>query len=468
MLKFRRFKVALLGMLLVVLPLWAGAQDVIPTLDPMPFLTQEVVPFLVTAPPISNSTEKIMYGMILSGEMLSGTERYYSFDGNAGDAVNIDSLNETCVRLVTPNGAHLANNTLAFGDYYGIGAAVLPETGLYQLIIGGMCEGGVGGFYQIRFLRVSYQLIEYGDSVEGSILGDRQPIVYHFEVSADDIIFIRVKSEGPNFSLNLINSKDNSQIAITSPEHNPFIGPVKITEDGIYIVIVSYPDPYIPMPFTVYIDRPVAQPIQFGVPQEVNFTGQESLYAYSFTGGYGHVGRLWVDSDGSIDTQFLIFTRAIPTAMHEDDDSGAGYDPELEFFPLSNGFLDYDYYIWLLPRTPGSVGHVELGLDLLEPFRIDEEAVEVRTTKKQHIHYLVFEGQAGESVELLVEVIQGTKRGLGVNAQQGDQYLATNRSNFVSTLILSIEPIVDGDVLVSVSTIPFTEATLRVSLMRDE
>lgn len=470
MLKIRRFKVALFGILVLMLPLWAGAQDALPTLNPgpLPLQTPEVVPFLVTVQPTPYVMDKISYGRAITGEILPGTEHYYSFDGNTGDAIHIGSLNYVCIRLVSPSGTQLANNTPVLGSYLGIVIALLPETGVYQLIVGGMCEGGVEGNYQIQLRLVSYQLLEYGDSVEGSLARDPQLFVYQFEASADDIIFIGLKSEGSGFTFNLLNSKSNIPIVTASTPYNPFIGPLKITEDGLYTLLVSNQEWSNPTPFTLYIDRPVAQPIQFGVPQEVNFTGEEFLYAYSFTGGYGQMGRLWVNSGGSIDTRLLIFTPSIPMGMDEDDDSGSGYDPELEFFHLSNPIQDHNYYVWLLPRTPGNVGHVELGLDLLEPLRIDQAVVEFIATEKQPTHYLVFEGQAGESVELLIEVIQGTNRGLSVSVYQGDQTLAIVGSNFVSTLTLSLEPVEDGDVLVSVSTNLFFEAKMRVSLIRGE
>ncbi|MBN1284001.1 MAG: PPC domain-containing protein [Anaerolineae bacterium] len=100
--------------------------------------------------------------------------------------------------------------------------------------------------------------------------------------------------------------------------------------------------------------------LAYGETVEGAITGDARFALFAFTGAAGDRIDIVVDSGGVVDTQMSLFASVTGGPLTVDEDSGAGFDPEILDMPL---YASMGYYLVVGATNPGEAGAFTLALD---------------------------------------------------------------------------------------------------------
>jgi hypothetical protein len=167
-----------------------------------------------------------------------------------------------------------------------------------------------------------------------------------------------------------------------------------------------------------------------------------------------------VDSDGSVDTTIVVLAPS-GNEVAFDDDGGAGFDPEINSLTLTETGT---YAVIIRPYINGDNGAFVVEINDNDLPSLDEGPQVVRLSDKADDGSVLFEGVAGESVLVSIELLVPTPVEPRVVVMQGDTVLASNSVGQVSRLLIEITPVEDGEVIVSVTGVNGNNAIIIFSL----
>jgi hypothetical protein len=165
------------------------------------------------------------------------------------------------------------------------------------------------------------------------------------------------------------------------------------------------------------------------------------------TGRAGDLVSITVKSAGDVDTAVRLFD-STGALIAEDDDSGAGFDPELFGVALP---ADGDYSIVLYTLSPAAQSSVEITLTGTGGSSLERGTVSVTLSDKLAPQSLTFTATAGETIRLTITSVSQVGGDPVIQVQQNGATLASNTVG--QNLRMSFEFVVPADGRVDVKII---------------
>jgi len=305
--------------------------------------------------------------------------------------------------------------------------------------------------------------ITYGQTVQGSVSESDRTVSYTFEGRAGELVNIRLESLDFDPLLRLV-SPDGTELTYDDDSGGALQAEIRNFElpiDGTYKIVV---DTYLnlldvatdgnftlilnvgradvvqatPVPAATVTPQPTesaltlalperyaaaveaAEPIGYGDSRVLTFSGAPNeAFAFRFSALREDVVTVRATSTDGLDTAlYLVTSDALP---FYDDDSGAGFDPEIRRVGMPAG----QQTLVLVPIVPGSRGTVTLELVLESPVELSAPRI-VRLTDKEPRQVFRVTGNAGEQLRLSIasqSEISGTPI---VTVYQGTTVIAQN------------------------------------------
>jgi hypothetical protein len=410
----------------------------------------------------------IAIGDTVSGTLGSSLSETYTFAGEAGQVVTITLISEdfdTYLRLYGPNGDELVTDDDGAGNLDSrISLFELPENGLYTIAV--ETFSGDTGDYTLTLSTATIDTIEYSDSVDG-LLEVSGTAGYRFTGEAGDVITITVRSSEFDTYVTLSESAGSYPLAENDDGGdgtNSLIGPFTLPSDGVYIITVRSYSNSSGGRYTLQLNQAELQDIEFDEPVTAVFDDETGALFYSFEGTAGDVISIRVNSGGAIDTS-LALTGPDNFQLAYDDDSGPDFDPEINRLILGQ---DGTYTILLQTFTPGDTGEVTLSLSRAAVRSLDDGSQQIQLNEKILMDVVTFEGRAGETVRLTIDIGSQTNSAPSVNVTQDGTLLATVNASGTSAISLEFTVPEDGTVTVQISDYNFAKVVMEVTLERLE
>jgi hypothetical protein len=311
--------------------------------------------------------------------------------------------------------------------------------------------------------KVSIIPIEYTQAVGGQLEPDSSAALYTFRGQEGDAVTISMTSWTFNSYLTLIDPY-GSEIAWDDDGGgypDALLGPYLLPQTGDYQIRASS---YTSEPrgtFTLRLDKVEVANLALGESADITFAERDSAVYFAFDGKGGDVLNIVVNSDGTLDTRLRVRGASDTYDLIADDDSGAGFDPE-----ISRLIIPYDnqYIITVEPYAPGMTGTVRLNIDasLLASLEDGTQTLSLGSKRSQDV--VTFEGRAGEQVRITVVVTNGRPDYMTIHITQNGQEITSISSSFVSEHSFLITTPFDERVNVQLES--STNVVLEVTLER--
>ncbi len=306
--------------------------------------------------------------------------------------------------------------------------------------------------------------IAYGQTVQGSVSEADRTVSYTFEGRAGQVISIRLESLDFDPLVRLVSPDgteltydDDSGGALQAEIRNfelPIDGTYKIVvdtylnlldvaTDGNFTLTLSLsgadvaqatpsptstvtPQPTQPMAASSLPERYAvalrsAEPLGYGDSRVLTFSGApDEAFAFRFNALRDDIVTVRATSNDGLDTALYLVASDGATPLY-DDDSGAGFDPEIRRAVMPAG----QQVVLLMPIVPGSRGTVTLELVLESPIELSQPRI-VRLTDKEPRQVFRVTGSAGEQLRLSIvsqSEVSGTPT---VTVYQGTTVIAQN------------------------------------------
>ncbi|MEQ8673607.1 MAG: pre-peptidase C-terminal domain-containing protein [Aggregatilineales bacterium] len=413
---------------------------------------------------------EIVVGDVVDAELVRNQPyQDYRLFAQAGDQIVITLTSfdfDTYLLLFDDNGVELTRDDDSAGDLDSrIGPFEIPADGMYTIQVNSFSNvfdnGIVGGAYTLRVEVIAPQPIEYTQSIESALTQTESLGIYTFEGEAGDIVTVNLTADSSSVYARLTGA--NGQIDIQSYGGGQPIGPVTLSQDGTYFITVASYETGFDQNYTILLDRIVPVEVVYGDEIDTNFDDTLAHY-YSFEAEEGDSLNMSVVSEGSVDTTLRLIGPDGYDYFY-DDDSGAGFDPEILNYQVTQAG---DYILVVSPYIPGDNGDITVIIDDLGTPSINDDVQLIRLSDKQRFAGAVFEAEAGETIRLSVRSVLSSGGEPRVTVQQGGEILASNSVGQVSRLLLEFTVEESGDVTVTVEDVNYVNAIIELSIERVE
>lgn len=404
-------------------------------------------------------------GDTVSGELSAGQPTAeYTFEGEAGQLVSITVTSDdfdTYLTLEDSTGYSLVTDDDSAGNLDSrIGTFSLPSNGTYTIIVESY-DGLYGGF-ELSLVAATVETLDFGQIVDGELSADSPTQVYVFSGTEGDVISISLSSSAFDTYLTLTASGDGYPLVENddgSGSTDSLIGPYTLPQDGDYLVTVSSYDGTGVGSFSLTLERATLIPIAYDDTVEAEFGDDASSVYYSFEGAIGDIIDIEVDSP--VDTSLAI-TGPDGYRFFTDADGGAGYNPEALHLILNQ---EGTYIILLQSAVPGDSGTASLTLTKSAARSLNDGPQEVRLTDTVYQDVLTYEGTAGETVRLTVELASSSgSSSPSITVSQDGVTVATLNAGYVGAASIEFTVPADGQLTIQVSDYSYTSLVLRVSI----
>ena len=309
----------------------------------------------------------------------------------------------------------------------------------------------------------SVRLIEYTQEVEGSLDPESAAALYSFRGQQGDAVTISMKSWTFDSYLTLIDSGGNEVAWDDDSGGYPdaLLGPYILPQTGDYQIRASTYTSETQGTFTLRLEKVELGKLSLGESAEVSLTERHPAAYFVYDGKVGDVLDIVVNSDEGLDTRLRVRGVGDSYDLVSDDDSGAGFDPEINHLLIPNDSL---YIIAVEPYAPGMTGTVQLSLNASPLVSLDEGTQTISLGSKRTQDLLTFAGRAGEQVRITVRVTNGRPDYMSIHVTQSGQEITSISSSSVNELSFLMTPPADGRVNVQLEN--SSNVVLEVSLER--
>lgn len=451
--KLKTMGLTLILMLLMVSA--ASAQEATPTPTPLDPPAATEAPLITTVGPDAPVSEGglIEFGASMTGDLSGGGADEYQFEGEAGQMITITMTSDAFDSYLTlrdPNGVELRTDDDSAGSLNSrIGPFSLPVNGIYSFTASSYNGSGEGA-YTVALGSSTAQLIEYTQSIEGTLTVASTSGLYRFRGQQGDSVLISMNSTdfdsylalaqmdgGPGYDL-ITNDDGGGNL-------NALIGPFVLPATGDYLITARSLSGTDVGSFTLRLNRAEFTDITFGetITSELD-AGTQAGY-FRFEGRAGDVIDVSVDG-GDIDTT-LVLNGPDGYQVAYDDDGGSGFNPELTSISLTQ---DGDYVLLVTPYSSNAEGEFELTVNRAELLSLDDGTVEITLGDKRTDAVVTFTGTAGESIRLTMSA-PGSTGSPSLNITQDGLTLAYGSATTVSGFSIEFVVTSDGSVTVQLS-----------------
>lgn len=309
----------------------------------------------------------------------------------------------------------------------------------------------------------SIRPIEYTQVVEGSLTPDSPVTLFRFRGQQGDAVTIHMASWTFNAYLTLLDS-DGSEITWDDDSGgypDALLGPYILPQTGDYQIRASSNESEPRGTFTLRLNKVEVVSLTLGETVNITFTERDPAGYFSFEGKAGDVVNLVVNSDGNLDTRLRVRGVGDNYDLVADDDSGAGFDPEISHLMIP---ADNQYMIIVEPYAPGMTGTVSLTLDAAQLASLEDGPQIISLGSKRSQDVVTFEGRTGEQVWITVIVTHGRPNYMTSRVTQNGQEIASLGSSFVGEFSFLITPLFDAPAHVQFEN--STNVVLAITLER--
>jgi hypothetical protein len=413
-------------------------------------------------------TTTLEYGESVDGELtLEDPTVTYEFEGEAGDNVTIVMTGpfDTYLVLTDDSGYELTYDDDSNGNLNSrISVYTLPSDGTYLIIAQSFSYrtggSGVEGEYTVSLSLTVVRDIEYTQEVEGELTSAEPATLFRFNGDAGDLVAVTVSSDSFAPYITLADSS-NYEFAYSDYYNSgrvATLGPTSLPYDGEYtIAVMSNSGTPTSGNFTLVVDRIELTEVEFDEPVEVELTSGLPAY-FSFEAETGELINISVDSDNTIDTRLDILDPS-GYSIYTDDDSGAGFDPEVNRLVVSSTGT---YTVVIRPFADSGEGTVTMTVTRAPVPNLDEGPQVVELGDKQQNAVLTFEAEAGEEYTIVFEDMGSAQPYITIS--QDGYTLTTISTGPVSGLSVTVVATSDGPVQIQIQDYSYTNVSMTVSL----
>lgn len=422
----------------------------------------------VTQPGVTEFGGEISIGETVEGELsgsVGGLE--YTFEAEAGDLISITMTSEdfdTYLLLSDANGLELQRDDDSAGNLDSrIGPYEITESGTYTITASsyGNIIGGepVPGSFTLNVVAAQVDPIEYTQSVQGTITPESLVAVYRFSGAQGDIVSVNLDTVSGGVYARLTGGTTNLQTS----GGTALLGPFTLPADGTYVITVTSYDTATEQPFVLTLNRIEPEPIVYGYRVRTSFEreGSDVLY-YTFNGGVGDTVLVRVESFGAVDLRLqLVGPNGVEVAS--DDDSGPGFDPEINFQITEAG----EYQLVVRPYIAGDDGTFNLYFENTSVPDLEAGTPQiVRLSDKQFVGTLVFDGTTGETIRLSARLLTSITSEPRITVTQNGVVLAEQSIGRVSSLLFEFVVPADGRIEITVQDFNGNPVVIEFTLER--
>ncbi len=418
------------------------------------------------APPPSGDNATISIGDTVEGRV--GPELpsvAYLLEAEPGTVVTITLTSEdfdTYLEVVASDGEIITTDDDSAGSLDSrITAFVVPDGA--PVLIRATSYGAIfreepeSGDFVLSVTEPVVTEIAYGETVESQLDEANNVQVFTFMGEAGDIV--NASLETTSFAL-FVEMTGNGVSAFST---SGMVGPVILPATGEYALTVASFDLIEVEPFSLTLTTVEPQEVAYGERVIDDFDDGLADY-YTFAGEEGDVINIRVDTDQAVDTTLRIIAPN-GSEITFDDDSGAGFDPEISGFELFESGI---YSVVIQPYIPGDNGVFELTVENQAGRSLDDQSYVIRISDKQFVATLSFEGFEGETVTLVARPLTETRAEPRVTVEQDGQLLASNSIGQVASLGISFMVPQDGIVVVKIEDFNGNPSVIEFNLVRVE
>lgn len=402
-----------------------AAPTTAPTTAPDVTAVPDATAVPATPAPDTSASGSITPGAPIVAELTETNQRVgYTFDGAAGDTVTIElNSNEfdPLVRLIGPDSVQLTEDDDSGGGIQArISSYELPAAGTYTILVdsfrGVDPNRIVLGEYTLTLTLVPAPVEPTSvPTLEPTPAPTTEPTV---EPTTEATPEPTTESAAPEATPTPV--LPTSTPVTAPPDSLPGataipgdLGPI----DPLDVRLIAYGD-------TVNV-------VFDGIPGAAE--------TFGFTGMAGDLVSAAVTSAGDVDTAVRLLAED-GTLIAEDDDSGAGLDPELFGVSLPD---DGRYLLVLYTVSSASQANVTLTLTGVSGGSLERGPVEVTLSDKSAPQSLTFEATAGETIRVTISSVSQVGGDPVILVQQGGVTLASNTVG--QNLRMSFEFVVPAD-----------------------
>lgn len=253
--------------------------------------------------------------------------------------------------------------------------------------------------------------IQIGTTVTGTLGPNSPTVIYNFIAQAGYVVTISMESSLIDSYLRLGDQRGNQLLADddSGEDLNARIGPVRLPEDGAYVVIASSFENAVSEgagsdigDFTLTVTAYEPEAISIPATVEGTLASGEVLTIYSFEASMGDILRISLDSDDFDPLVTLTEANNITSPTLRDDDSGPGHNALIvPYIVPASG----TYYLTAVNFDSRDSGDYTLTVEILEPTPIayDDVAEASLTYHDQAAGIYLFEAAEGEIIDIVVE-----------------------------------------------------------------
>ena len=367
-------------------------------------------------------------GTPISGELTEQTQlAAYTFTGAAGDTVTIDLTSDDfdpLVRLLAPDGSVATEDDDGGGGIQArISAFVLPVSGTYAIEI--------DSFRGVDPNRLILGVYTLGLALTPAPIPPTATTAPLPEPTLEPTLAPTLAST-PQPTVDPAQATPEVSPTSALPTSTPVTAPNQTAIPG------SLPP----------LDLTNLRILGYGDSATVVFDGiPGAAETFGFSGKAGDLVSVKVTGTGDVDTALRLLA-VDGTLVAEDDDSGAGLDPELTGVSLPQ---DGDYALVLVTLSPSAQSSVTLTLTGSTGGSLERGTVSVTLSDKLAPQSLSFSATAGQTIRLSIDSVSQVGGDAVIQVQQNGQVLASNTIG--QNLRMSFDFIVPADGRVDVKII---------------
>ena len=414
----------------------------------------------------------IEYGETVDAELSSDAPAIaYTFTGEEGTSVTMTMISEdfdTYLTLLDEDGAELSSDDDSAGNLDSrIGPFSLPADGDYTVVAQSYAfrngSGSASGDFTLTLDTFETEVIEYGETINGTLTTTALEALYFFTGSEGDSIIIRLSSD--DFDSYLTLSDPGGFELISNDDSggnlNSLIGPYTLPQTGEYMITARSLSGSSTGNYVLDFERAEISALEFDETVTVDFDDLNSIAYFTFDANAGDV--VDVEVDGDVDTN-LTLNDIYNYQLAYDEDGGRGNNPEL--FGVVLG--DSGTYTLLLQAPFGGEGSVELTMTRAEVPSLNDGAQTINFGSSRQTSTLLYTGEAGETVRLNVSAGGGNMASPSVEvAQDGVSVTYVSASTVEGLSVIFTVPS-DGDLLITVSEYSYVNLSLEISISSAE
>jgi hypothetical protein len=453
----RKLGFLMLVVVLLAMPLAVAAQSRTPTPTPAAVVAEGGT---------------IEYGETLDGELTRDAPAVnYTFTGSEGDSVIITLISDdfdTYLALLDEDGFELTFDDDSAGSLDSrIGPFSLPDDGEYTIVAQSYAyrvgSGAATGNFTLSLEIFETDVIEYGETVQGTLTSAAPLAYYSFRGASGDSVIIRLSSN--DFDSYLILSGPDGYELISNDDGggnlNSLIGPYPLPQTGDYMITARSLSGSSTGNYTLSLERAELVELEYGETVTVDFDSSNTIAYFTFNANSGDI--IDVEVEGDVDTN-LTLNDIYNYVLAYDEDGGRGYNPELFGVVLNQAGT----YTLLLQAPFGGEGSVELTITRGEVPSLNDGPQTLTFSSSQTTRTLAYAGEAGETVRLNISALGGNTASPSVDiSQDGFSVTYVSASSVEAVSVIFTVP-ADGDMLVSVSEYSYSNLALEVSISSAE